>query len=662
MRNKHERCRPERSGWLLAQWMTVLRRRLVPMVAVVAVAAGLLLAAPASAAAPDPNERPAAGPTPGPADAGDPMGRARRLLLQLGYEVSALGSPDPDDPNYQRKIIANQVMKRVQAWVEDGKTSFGWKDVYVAVQDAEEIYRKSQKSLERLKGKLKKSERKLRKLTEAARDTTLSPKQQAKAERNLKRARAKHAAARRAYLKTKAAIAGGEDDREIKDLKSQVRDLKRDLAKAKRKRALPVAQRRLEERLDAAQKKLDEARAAKADRDRRQDGDDSDSSGTTARPPKGPKGSPTGETKAGPDRSQSVGPGGPRPGRFRLWPRGTRTDSGAAELIGQGVAEEIRARGRVEDEKLLARAKEDPALRKRIIDDYREYPRRSPWEKTMRDFDTSKGFRQTEALRIGPELMTYQEAEDIANRSNSDPAYQQARRDCGGYDTCVKERTRKLREQNTKLKKQADRSNNDPAYQQARRECGGYDTCVKERTRKLREQNTKLKKQADRSNNDPAYQQARRDCGGYDTCVKERTRKLREQNTKLKKQADRSNNDPAYQQARRECGGYDTCVKERTRKLREQRAGVGDGRPDTRKTNGSRTTTKKTDAPAKTTSSDSKHRQAYEQANRECGGYDTCVKERTRKLREQNADAGDGGRTTKKATGSRTGKKTGSRK
>ncbi|MGC4815848.1 hypothetical protein ACLQ29_35610, partial [Micromonospora sp. DT228] len=33
--------------------------------------------------------------------------------------------------------------------------------------------------------------------------------------------------------------------------------------------------------------------------------------------------------------------------------------------------------------------------------------------------------------------------------------------------------------------------NNDPAYLQARKECGGYDTCVTERTRKLRQQNAR---------------------------------------------------------------------------------------------------------------------------------------------------------------------------
>ncbi|MET9568458.1 hypothetical protein ABZY34_04815, partial [Streptomyces virginiae] len=39
------------------------------------------------------------------------------------------------------------------------------------------------------------------------------------------------------------------------------------------------------------------------------------------------------------------------------------------------------------------------------------------------------------------------ESDKKARKSNADPLYQQARKECGGYDTCVAERTRKLREQ-----------------------------------------------------------------------------------------------------------------------------------------------------------------------------------------------------------------------
>ncbi|MFG2631291.1 hypothetical protein, partial [Streptomyces sp. NPDC048473] len=101
-----------------------------------------------------------------------------------------------------------------------------------------------------------------------------------------------------------------------------------------------------------------------------------------------------------------------------------------------------------------------------------------------RGFDTSKGFTQGATRDIGPKLIEHQEMLDttkaVADRSNADPLYQQARTECGGYDTCVTERTHKLRKQNAKAitesTKKAKKSNADPLYQQARTECAGYDT------------------------------------------------------------------------------------------------------------------------------------------------------------------------------------------
>ncbi|MFF0150776.1 hypothetical protein, partial [Micromonospora sp. NPDC005203] len=613
--------RSTRTGWVLARWAAVVRGWLVPLVAVVAVAASLVLVAPASAAsaAPgDPDERPAAAsPTPDPAESRNAMSRARRMLAKLGYDISALGSPTPDDPNYMKKIIGNLAVKRVEGWVAEGKTGFSWKDLQSLAQDIEEGYRKSKQSLAGLKREYEKSQRELKRLTEIAKDTTRSPEQRAKAAAELPQKRKDVADNRRDFLDAKTTKP--DHDGTITRLRNRLDDLDRDLATAERRGALPGAKKELAKKRDVIQKELDEAEAEKADYDRRR-GDDGDTSGTTARgpkEPKGPKKPPTGATRTEPKGPRPVGSKATRPWSSMFRPGGPRVDSGASELIGQGIADEIRKHGRVKDEKLLHRAMEDPALRRRIIADYREYPERSPWEKTRRDFDGSKGFRQTEALRIAPALIKYEEAENIAKRSRNDRNYLQAHRDCGGYDTCVTDRTRKLRELDTKVKKQADRSNNDAAYRQARVECGGYDTCVTERTRKLRELDTKVKKQADRSNNDPAYRQARVECGGYDTCVTERTRKLREQNarnttnapttkktttgnnttpkkttttkkTDTKKttttRADRSNNDPAYLQARKECGGYDTCVTERTRKLREQNARNTTNAPTTKKT------------------------------------------------------------------------------
>ncbi|MFK4103195.1 hypothetical protein ACI2L1_24565, partial [Streptomyces sp. NPDC019531] len=78
----------------------------------------------------------------------------------------------------------------------------------------------------------------------------------------------------------------------------------------------------------------------------------------------------------------------------------------------------------------------------------------------------------------------------MADKSNSDPLYQQARSECAGYDTCVTDRVKKLRDQNAQdianSAKDAQESNSDPLYQQARSECAGYDTCVTDRVKKLR--------------------------------------------------------------------------------------------------------------------------------------------------------------------------------
>ncbi|MFD5899822.1 hypothetical protein, partial [Streptomyces sp. NPDC060366] len=96
-----------------------------------------------------------------------------------------------------------------------------------------------------------------------------------------------------------------------------------------------------------------------------------------------------------------------------------------------------------------------------------------------------------------------------ATESNADPLYQQARVDCGGYDTCVTERTAKLRTQAADEKQEAAKN--------------------KEVEKKKARAVAKSTKKATESNADPLYQQARVDCGGYDTCVTERTAKLRAQ-------------------------------------------------------------------------------------------------------------------------------------
>ncbi|MFJ8856135.1 hypothetical protein, partial [Streptomyces sp. NPDC102437] len=158
-----------------------------------------------------------------------------------------------------------------------------------------------------------------------------------------------------------------------------------------------------------------------------------------------------------------------------------------------------------------------------------------------------------------------------AKESNADPLYQQARAECGGYDTCVTDRTDKLRKQNAKAiaesTKKAKESNADPLYQQARAECGGYDTCVTDRTAKLRDQ----KKTTSAKGTQPHTT----DVNKTTTAKTGQTNQHKTQNAKAiaesTKKAKKSNADPLYQQARAECGGYDTCVTDRTAKLRDQK-------------------------------------------------------------------------------------------
>ncbi|MFD8381732.1 hypothetical protein ACFV2X_24905, partial [Streptomyces sp. NPDC059679] len=184
-----------------------------------------------------------------------------------------------------------------------------------------------------------------------------------------------------------------------------------------------------------------------------------------------------------------------------------------------------------------------------------------------------------------------------AKESNADPLYQQARTECGGYDTCVTERTNKLRKQNAKAiaesTKKAKESNADPLYQQARTECGGYDTCVTERTNKLRAQKKATTTKSDQLRTTDVHKITTAKTGQTNQ-RKTQTAKAIEESTK---KAKKSNADPLYRQARTECGGYDTCVTERTNKLRAQKKA-------TTATNPTRTEQPKQSQKKKTQSSD----------------------------------------------------------
>ncbi|MFK8910706.1 hypothetical protein [Streptomyces sp. YS-3] len=350
-------------------------------------------------------------------------------------------------------------------------------------------------------------------------------------------------------------------DRKISDLRDKVSSLEEETKKSRPGRREKVRQ------LKAARANLAEA---EADRRRLQGppDDDSDAGGTRTtprdpkKPPKGPASTgpvaTTATTKAatrtrtgksttatGPTTSWRAttslkgwrGFQAPRTG-FRGSMGTNPMTEAAVGVIADGIGRDYAAYLDRRDQRLLEQARNNPDLRKRIIDDYNEIKDNNEIEVLFRSFE-DKGFTQGATRHIAPELIKMQHSLDtakaVADKSNADRLYQQARTECGGYDACVTERAHKLRKQTAKAiqesTRKAKKSNADPLYQRARTECGGYDACVTERAHKLRKQTAKAiqesTRKAKKSNADPLYQRARTECGGYDTCVTERAHKLR---------------------------------------------------------------------------------------------------------------------------------------
>ncbi|MFI2764309.1 hypothetical protein ACH5A3_36580, partial [Streptomyces echinatus] len=216
-----------------------------------------------------------------------------------------------------------------------------------------------------------------------------------------------------------------------------------------------------------------------------------------------------------------------------------------------------------EHQKSFEKALNDPARAQRLINEYNEYEGMNPFEQGVRPF-TGKEFTESELVTNGRKLIEVRKSYDRltaeARKSTADPLYQQARTECGGYDTCVTDRADKLRKQNAKAiaesTKKANESNADPLYQQARTECGGYDTCVTDRVYKLRAQEKATTTKSDQHRTTDVHKTTTAKSRQTDQHQTRNARAIAEST----KKANESNADPLYQQARTECGGYDTCV------------------------------------------------------------------------------------------------------
>ncbi|MFF3735332.1 hypothetical protein ACFYXM_34965, partial [Streptomyces sp. NPDC002476] len=424
-------------------------------------AVGFILAGPATDASAAPTPTPTSTPTPTPpGPAADSPANEPGLLFKLGwYTYGWAHHPlDRHDRYYQAKLPAKIFIQRMYKWMTEGKTSLSIKsDVPNTLDDAATWYQESRKTEKSLKKQLTKAEQNIRKDKErVANATTHAERAQAEQKRQASVKRYNQVWSDHRDLK---ATAPESTDTQIKNLDERISKLGNTIRDLENKAKNP-RQTRTKAGLALVQQQIDDAREAlsqtQAERDRLRGDDGPDETGG-ARPTKpGPKNPPKGPSTGGTKMPKESVVSSLKPPKFNLkiprWGRGRGT--GMAEMIGE-LAGEVYSEG-VESghEQLLKKALADDDLRKLIIDDFHQIKDHNPFETLGRAFDTSKGFTQGATRAIGPKLIEHQKKLDAtkaaAEKSSKHPLYLRARKECGGYDTCVTERTRKLREQNAK--------------------------------------------------------------------------------------------------------------------------------------------------------------------------------------------------------------------
>ncbi|MEU0632442.1 hypothetical protein ABZ355_34425, partial [Streptomyces sp. NPDC005989] len=475
------------AGWWLAReprrWPVSVRMALVAVIAVV----GFTLVGPTATAS-------AAPPPPSPtSDSGREPSRWDRLQWKM-YETLVPATVDGHDPYYKWKVLWQIAAKRVLTKLEKGSVSLSFKDdVPNLAQDAEELKRRWQETPDGLRRQRTKIGNKIHDLNQKIdRAQTLAEREKLESDRETARKQEKDVAKRYRKLmetqpvaeRVKARIQGL--DTKISDLRGKITSLEEETRKSRPDRREKLRQ------LETARANLAQAEAEH----RRLQGppdDDSDTGGTRTtprdpkQPPKGPGSTnptTTPTTSKGTKSTTVTGPTATVKGTKSttvtgptITPKGTkgttvtgptitpktgfRGSTGTnqmadaiAGVIADGISQDYAAHLDSRNQQLLEQARKDPALAKRIIDDYNEIKDNNEIEVLFRAFDTSKGFTQGATREVGPELIKSQKALDtakaVAGKSNADPLYQQARTECGGYDTCVTERTDKLRKQNAK--------------------------------------------------------------------------------------------------------------------------------------------------------------------------------------------------------------------
>ncbi|MFE4801824.1 hypothetical protein ACFRFL_44535, partial [Streptomyces sp. NPDC056708] len=476
-------------------WPMALRMALVAFVAAV----GFVLAGPATDAS-------AAPPPPDPT-AGSPAnqpGRWNKLpwnklpwnKLSWSLYGWAHHSLDPNDPYYQVKLPVQHLIKLQLKRTTTGGTTFSPRTDGPDIAEAFiNYYRESRQTVKGLTKQRTKIEKKIRqgeKRVAAAK----TPAELKHATQQLQKWDKQHkyvSGKLRDLKKAQPETTGTQVER----LDKQVRKLEKKIRKLERRATDPRQTRTKDGRALVKQQIADTRTAlsqAQAERDRLRGPDDDGDTGGTRTTPRDPKQPPKGPVSTGPTATSTTSKGttgakgnkGTTATGPTTTPKGTRSTTATGPtaswkgwnslkapktgfrgstgtnqmadaisgVIADGISQDYADYLDRRNQQLLEQARKDPDLAKRIIDDYNEIKDNNEIEVLFRGFDTSKGFTQGATRQVAPELIKSQKALDtakaVADRSNADPLYQQARTECGGYDTCVTERTDKLRKQNAK--------------------------------------------------------------------------------------------------------------------------------------------------------------------------------------------------------------------
>ncbi|WP_405364589.1 hypothetical protein [Kitasatospora sp. NBC_00039] len=408
--------------------------------AAVAVAAGAAVAVPAGTATAAPLK-------PGPASRPDPSGKPS--LTQRAWEGIrfAVGEKlDQSDPNYRAKLGLQQVMKAGLERMKTDNTTPVPSDVLTALRAYTDYQVEWKSSLPGSEKELAASRKKPAKAQAKLQSPELTGKKREKAEKAVEKAETRNREVEARY--DKALKANTPEPQEmVQNLETKKAQLEKDLQGATKGTA---NYKKIDKSLTATTQQLADAKRVFGG----PHGPDG-KTGTTTEPKTPVTTKPTTSTGKSPTTTTAKTPTStgrtptstgvkpptttraplgvgrqpavttvapPVTGKFPVGARMPRLGGGGIGLapVLAGLAEQAtNEHYDREHQELLEKAYKDPALRKRILDDYHQMKGADPIDHIKRGFDTSKGFTQGASLAIGPKLEAYQKALDAKAKAQA---------------------------------------------------------------------------------------------------------------------------------------------------------------------------------------------------------------------------------------------------